>query len=135
MPPASLERAARIGRGFLATAALFLLGLWTLVALTVGICGLRLSLERLREPWMWCLLGSYPVPLAALPPFSRRLLGRPWRWALVPSLLAVAGFTYAMVRDLDPREPGSFALPLVTVVPLLVCVAYLVPRVLLKSTS
>src|SRR5262245_18151690 len=130
MPPDSPTHNWRIGRGILAAVSLFMLAAWTLVALTVGICGLSLQLERLRDARMLCLLRAYPVPLAALPPFSQRLRGRPWRWALVPSLLAVAGLTYAMVSELDTRAPGSLTVLLLVLPPLLACSVYVVLRVL-----
>jgi|SRR5688572_3230042 len=134
MDPAALTRAGRIGRGFLATVTLFVLGAWTFLALTWSCCSSPSASERLGDPWIWCLVATYPVPLAALPPLSRRLRGRPWRWALVPSLLAVIGCTYAMSKDLDPREPGALVLLLPLALPLLACAAYVALRVVRPTT-
>src|SRR5262245_7295273 len=135
MEPTRLTGAVRLGRGALATVALFLVAGWTLLALTFGCCSSPSLSQRLADPEVWCLFLTFPTPLAALPPLSRPLRATRWRWLFLPSVLAsgalIAGLWDLMALD----DPAALAWLVATALPLAVCGLYVLVRVVLARPA
>ena len=114
------ERARRILRGLralTAVVAFLVLGFVAFLMLAWGPSGRPGGLARvLREPEVFVLLASLPVPLAAFPPLSERLAGRALRWLFLPSTLAAlvlcTWLTYdALARGFIDEHVPALVLP------------------------